>query len=54
MGCDGISPKKIEVLPRGSKIIRVGCDKSDYAELLEDNDKFIDFLNETFSKSFNL
>jgi len=41
-----ISSKKIEVLPRGSKIIRLGCDQSDYAELLEDNDKFITFLNE--------
>jgi len=40
-----IKEEEIEVLPRGSKIIRVNCDKSAYTELIGDNEKFKTYLN---------
>lgn len=45
-----ISSKEMEILPRGSKIIRVSCEKSKYSELVEDNQKFKTFLNKQIEK----
>lgn len=46
-----IKSEEMEVLPRGSKIIRVGCEKSSYSELIKDKNKFKDFLNREIQKN---
>lgn len=43
---DTIKPEEIEVLPRGSKIIRVNYEKSQHSDLINDNKKFKTFLDQ--------
>ena len=40
-----IPSEKMEILPRGSKIIRVICERSVYPELLKHGEKFKNFLD---------
>jgi len=45
-----IKSEEMEVLPRGSKIIRVSCDKTQHLELIKDNEKFKVFLDHQIEK----
>lgn len=41
-----IDPEELKVPPRGSKIVRIICEKSEYLKLVENNDKFKTFLDQ--------
>ena len=45
-----IKTEEIEVLPRGSKTIRVSYDKAQHLELINDNEKFKVFLDHQIEK----
>jgi hypothetical protein len=45
-----IKSEDMEALPRGSKTIRLDCEKSMYSDLITDKNKFKDFLNQKIQK----